>query len=660
MSWQTKIPKFRRFVIQNFPFIEQDFDALTDYQLICKVVKYLNKVIDSQNQVIDQVSTLTDAFNELQSFVDNYFDNLDVQDEINNKLDEMAEDGTLQEIIASYIQNNVTWTFDTVADMKNATNLVDGSYARTLGFYNVNDGGGATYYITDTGTANEMDVIEVGTLYANLQHNDTIFVKQLGAYGDGETNDTQYFNRAFEIADNIIVNKTNTSYLVTYFKVPAGKKIKGACLPYVQIDQQRGSSTEISTALDNTTIENIYLNSLDENLNNNRFDLRNSNITIKNSRFEGFRATTSNAWGLLLTGAKNVTIDNCYFKNNTQSDIAIVEGTENIVIKNCSGLSFHINLEPANTTQVKNVDISNCVIARLDVRENTNLTTACQDISVCNCTIDLLEYDGGKSIFSNCIIKAIQPQTGDPCGGEVKFINSINVIKPLIKDIYIDNFTPATSATTEWFVQSQPSALDACYSYDILNDNPVFTINTNYTQRTASIRHSDISVDSTKTYMIRINASIDYTQGASNISRNIVIRQYDSNDQQLTDIKPSMFRGASGTLVPMHEECCIFKVTENASKIRLIVRNADYGKQKFMVRSIELFEITGNEACSNMPDSPLLRNKRVFSGTTVSTGMNYKVGDTMYYEEPTSYIGKVCSSVTDYTATWTDFGALAA
>ena len=176
----TKIPKFRRCVLQNFPFIEQDFDALTDYQLLCKVVEYLNKVITSQNEVIDVAESLTVAFNQLQSFVEDYFDNLDVQEEINKKLDEMAEDGTLQEIITAYIQANVAWTFNTVDDMKTATNLVNGSYAQTLGFHSLNDGGGALYY--NTGTANEMDVIAIDSLYAVLcPINATITIKQFGS-----------------------------------------------------------------------------------------------------------------------------------------------------------------------------------------------------------------------------------------------------------------------------------------------------------------------------------------------------------------------------------------------------------------------------------------------------------------------------------------------
>ena len=217
----TKIPKFRRCVLQNFPFIEQDFDALTDYELLCKVVEYLNKVITSQNEVIEVAESLTAAFNQLQSFVENYFENLDVQEEINNKLDQMVEDGTLQEIITTYIQSNVVWTFDTVADMKESTNLIAGSYAQTLGFYTINDGGGAIYKITNTGIANEMDVIAVGDLYANLVAQSTMTPEQFGASGDGVTDDSNFIEEAIKYCESkniplILNNSYNLTREITF------------------------------------------------------------------------------------------------------------------------------------------------------------------------------------------------------------------------------------------------------------------------------------------------------------------------------------------------------------------------------------------------------------------------------------------------------------
>ena len=99
----TKLSPFKWFILENFPFIEADFDAITNWQLFCKLGEEMNKVIDSVNLSGSQVELLTEAFNELQNYVNDYFSNLDVQDEINNKLDEMAEDGTLYTLISKYV-----------------------------------------------------------------------------------------------------------------------------------------------------------------------------------------------------------------------------------------------------------------------------------------------------------------------------------------------------------------------------------------------------------------------------------------------------------------------------------------------------------------------------------------------------------------------------
>lgn len=95
----TNLTPFKWFVLENFPFIEADFDALTEWQLFCKLGKEMNKIINSENTLGTQVENVTNAFIDLQNYVNNYFDNLDLQEEVNNKLNEMAEDGTLSEII---------------------------------------------------------------------------------------------------------------------------------------------------------------------------------------------------------------------------------------------------------------------------------------------------------------------------------------------------------------------------------------------------------------------------------------------------------------------------------------------------------------------------------------------------------------------------------
>lgn len=93
--------------------------------------------------------------------------------------------------------------FDTVASMKNATNLINGSYAKTLGFHAKNDGGGATYKIRNVTNDDVIDgasIIEMNDvgnqLVAELILTDPINVKTFGAYGDYIHDDTQAIQKA--------------------------------------------------------------------------------------------------------------------------------------------------------------------------------------------------------------------------------------------------------------------------------------------------------------------------------------------------------------------------------------------------------------------------------------------------------------------------------
>ena len=203
-SYQPLSP-FKLFVKSNFPFIEATFEALDNYGLYCKIVEYLNTVISNENKVEDNVLALYNAFISLNNYVSNYFDNLDVQEEINNKLDDMAEAGTLEEIISYYLNSNALFGFNNVAEMKQATNLINGSYAKTLGYYEINDGGGAVYKIR---TKTNDDVVDNGsiiqmtdsTLVAVLIINDYITPEMFGAKRDGESDDFIPFTNCISYA----------------------------------------------------------------------------------------------------------------------------------------------------------------------------------------------------------------------------------------------------------------------------------------------------------------------------------------------------------------------------------------------------------------------------------------------------------------------------
>lgn len=90
--------------------------SLTYEEQLLWLCNYLEKtVIPAVNTNAEAVAELQSLYNKLKEYVDNYFDNLDVQNEINVKLDEMAQDGTLDNIINKNIFNDLNNKIDTLS-----------------------------------------------------------------------------------------------------------------------------------------------------------------------------------------------------------------------------------------------------------------------------------------------------------------------------------------------------------------------------------------------------------------------------------------------------------------------------------------------------------------------------------------------------------------
>lgn len=78
-------------------------NSLSYYELLCKVVDYLNKTMENVNKLSENFDELRKEFTALKEYVDNYFTNLDVQEEINKKLDEMVENGTFDKLFSKFL-----------------------------------------------------------------------------------------------------------------------------------------------------------------------------------------------------------------------------------------------------------------------------------------------------------------------------------------------------------------------------------------------------------------------------------------------------------------------------------------------------------------------------------------------------------------------------
>lgn len=107
-SSNTKaLQPFRYWCQKVLPLVYDD--SLSYYEMLCKVVDYLNKTMED-------VTNLHAAYVQLQNYVNNYFSTLDVQEEINKKLDEMASTGQLNQLFNKYIPYITVEQYGAVGD----------------------------------------------------------------------------------------------------------------------------------------------------------------------------------------------------------------------------------------------------------------------------------------------------------------------------------------------------------------------------------------------------------------------------------------------------------------------------------------------------------------------------------------------------------------
>lgn len=134
--------KFRFWCQKILPLVYDD--SLSYYELLCKVVKKLDEVIDGLKILDDDFDTVYNGYIQLKTFVETYFQNLDVTVEINNKLDQMVEDGTFDTIINENIFNRLNEKIgyienDLVSANNNILTLQQGVENLNSSINNVND-----------------------------------------------------------------------------------------------------------------------------------------------------------------------------------------------------------------------------------------------------------------------------------------------------------------------------------------------------------------------------------------------------------------------------------------------------------------------------------------------------------------------------------------
>nr|DAN08037.1 MAG TPA: endopolygalacturonase [Caudoviricetes sp.] len=456
---------FKLCVLQNFPFIEADFDTVTNYQLLCKVVEYLNKVIDNNNKQNNNITQLEQNFITLYNYVKDYFDNLDLQNEINNKIDELITTGEFNSFLSGiYTPEMFGAKGDGVTDDTEAIQ-------KALAFNNVNIS--KNYLITENLVLHSnLKVFGGGTITKKSEFNDSYLNHSIFSCTNSnniDINNIVLISNSLAISvhgcsnvniTNLIINSEKYSILISDSEK---NESNGITISNIKLENDvtiiSSDGIHIDGGCSNIYVTNVSGTSGDDFIALNAIEgIRKTikNVIIDNIKCSGYA-------GVRLYGQLNCVIENVSINNS------YINSDNGIRLTNIVGF-VEINL---NAPTFKNIVFSNCIV----------------DSSIRNV---FLSYINGSVTFNKCtFVTSVNPNVG-------LFNSSIN--SSLIFDSCVFN-TNSTSFIQDCVVGTPP---ENCNTYTNITINScdikktLLCFGTN--KKTININNCDID-----TYLISRN-----------------------------------------------------------------------------------------------------------------------------------------------------------
>lgn len=377
---------FKLCVLQNFPFIEADFDAVTNYQLLCKVVEYLNKIIVNNNKQNDNINQLEQNFITLYDYVNNYFSNLDVQEEINKKIDELITTGEFNSFLSGiYTPEMFGAKGDGVTDDTEAIQ-------KALAFNNVNIS--KNYLITENLVLHSnLKIFGGGTITKKVEFNDSYVNHCIFSCTDSnniDINNINLMSNSLAISlhgcsnvniTNLIINSEKYSILISDTEK---NESNGINISNIKLENDvtilSSDGIHVNGGCSNIYIYNVSGTTGDDFIALNSIEgIRKTikNVIIDNIKCSGYAGVR--IYGKLNCVIENVSINNSYINSDNGIRLTNIVGFKEVDL---------------NAPTFNNVVFNNCIV-------NSSIRNV------------FLTYINGSVTFNNCtFVATVNPNVG--------------------------------------------------------------------------------------------------------------------------------------------------------------------------------------------------------------------------------------------------------
>lgn len=489
--------------------------------------------------------------------------------------------------------------------------------------------------------------------------------EDFGAIGDGVADDSHPFNQMFATKLPIKFTK-NANYKINGIPAMNNMNVEGLADVVISLFKKEDATNPVLLGFGSNSVwRNIKFKCLEDDLEWNRGDIVNrNNILIENCTIEGFRDIGApNAWGIYLEKSKNITIKNCVFNNNSQSDIAIVNNCSFITIANCTGEALHINIEPNNGDPISHINIQNCDIARLNLLENSAVSETI-DAVITDCNIKQLQYKGGKVSFRGCRIDKIK-SINLLYLSEIDRGNSIPLGGNLISDPkFIDLSVGSSNKDTMWTTGYVANANTLNRGVNGLET--YLSINPKHTNTQVNLLSRKINVKSGGTYALEITSNAEYTDTARFVSVFGQLIIYDENNNSLYTSNIIMNQSDINTITSVKTRTCFINIPEDGASV--VIRLCNTSTTTTSTTCLNLYNIAFREVISGTGDIDISLNNETFINVLPETiyacgteFISHIKGERVYMKEPVAggYLGYVCVE-SGNPGVWKGFGPIEA